>query len=862
VGQQVSRQLGQSGQALIMAVLVMLVLVALGGFFVALLALQANQAARDVAMIAARELAETGLQYASGRLANSPEGADWRPAQTYYDKGNGRFEITISYTPGSGDAYSSRYIRIESTGRLYKVKPAAWAATTAAQRQRQAKEIEEALDPFARRTIIGFKPIGITDYLRFVTNADERTEPSALGTRLQAKGLPYLTFLRGPIRVQGDLTWYGPVHVELSAAGVPWNVEVAGRIRHDASALGANGESLVCVEAGTQVARVFPSDSGVFTTLRGRYRDGLRADDAEGFPRWVSRFEPPDISEQRYLALTRDSGVWKQDRSDSDKWYNTGWYPNPADPNDGVAPGILIDNKDDIQFSHDYEALRENLMGLRPEYSDAPRNRLYTPPGVEVVLDPGEASDPTTARVILVRHDQGFYRPNPTASDRLGRVSSIVVPYPRNGVIYAQGNVRIRGMLPPRTFGDPQAKYYAEDNRRHFSLTVVSGGTIYIEGNIITPRTADPTLPIERDSKIALLARDSVVLNTTRFQGASLVQGRLAASGQAEDEPYEVAVDQPLEFEFALGSRLSEALAAEQKDLQMLLLHSAAPAMPPGAAVETAVQLLFNHEGLDKRDGRFDWSLCQPANPDGTPRVANPLWTHDPVSGMWFGRYYYFFSPTANTNMLNESRAIAPVQEARSLEIFDLSGDCLHPSGGRSYLVERAGPFGEPEPGVVQRLRFEVPSTSQGRYWLYNLAFQPLDIRVEALIYAQRGSWFVIPGKSFTSKTIPGAPADFPGADEPLDMRVTISGAVSESIPAPVADVAAWTALWRGSDEHFTEFTDLPGDTRPVGYAERQLEYVYDPGLCSLLDSRDASGPLLLPHLPVGAGLILFGERI
>jgi len=849
-----------------MAVLVMLVLVALGGFFVALLGLQANQAARDADMIAARELAETGLQYASERLADSPEGADWRPAQTYYDKGNGRFEITVSYTPGSGDAYSSRYIRIESTGRLYKVKPAAWIPTSAAERQRQAREIEDALDPFSRRTIIGFKPIGITDYLRFVTNADGRTEPSALGTRLQANSLPYLTFLRGPIRVQGDLTWYGPVRVELNAAGVPWNVEVAGKIRYDASALGTNGESLVCAGVGDQVKRVFPSDSGVFTTLRGRYRDGLRADDADGFPRWVSRFEPPEISEQRYLALTRDSGVWKQDKSDSDKWYNTGWYPNPADPNDGVAPGILIDNKDDIQFSHDYEALRQNLMGLRPEYWDAPRNRLYTPSGVEVVLDAGDPSDPTTARITLVRHDQGFYRPNPTASDRLGRTSSIVVPYPKNGVIYAQGNVRIKGVLPPRTFGDPQAKYYAEDNRRHFSLTVVSGGTIYIEGNIITPRTADPTLPIERDSKIALLARDSVVLNTTRFQGASLVQGRLAASGETEDEPYEVGVDQPLEFEFALGSRLSELLAAQQTDLQMLLLHSAAPAMPSGAAVETAVQLLFNHEGLDRRDGRYDWSVCN------TLPVANPVWAFDPLSHMWFGRYYYFFSPMANLANANESRAIAPVQEAKSLKIFDLSADCVHParptppqqvSGDRSYLVDRAGLFGEPEPGVVQRLRFEVPPTSQGRYWLYNLAFQPLDIRVEALVYAQKGSWFVIPGKPFTSKTIPGAPADFPGPDEPLDMRVTISGAVSESIPAPVADVAAWTALWRGSDEHFGRFTDLPGDeTRPAGYGERQLEYVYDPGLCSLLDSRDASGPLLLPHLPVGTDLILFGERI
>jgi hypothetical protein len=886
----VKRPVGQSGQALIIAVLVMLVLAALGGYFVALLAQQAHQAAKESDLIAVREIAEAGLRFASNQLSESPEGADWRPSQPFYDIGDGRCEIAVSFTPGQGDPYSARFIKIESTGRLYQQKPAARAAT-AEEREREA---EAALNPFTRRTVVGFKPIGISDYVRFVTNRDNLGEPTALGVPLQVSSLPYLTRFWGPVRVQGDLTWCGPARLELGTpsewSAAPWNVEVAGLIRNDPLAIGADGVSLVCAaleDTASLVQESHPATGALFTTLKGRYRDGVRAEDAEGFARWASRFEPPQVSEKRYLALTRDSGVWKQDQSDRDasdnaRQYNTGWYPNPDDPaGDGVAPGIFIDNREDIQFSHDREALRQNLMGLRSEYWDAPRNRLYTPPGVEIALDPGvdDPINPQPPRITLARHDQGFYRPNLSGPEKLGRVSTIVIPFPKNGVIYAQGNVRIRGTLPARTSGDPQSAYYVDDNKRHFSLTVVSGGTIYIEGSILTPLTVGLTKDAEgnddpaRDSKIALLAADSVVLNTTRFQGASLVQGQLA-SGQGEGYvPYEAAVDHALEFEFSLGAQLGEMLAGTQKlqlQLQLLLLHAGAPAAPPGAGGETVVQLLLNHLGnLTARDGRFDWSVCSQQSPLKDP--AEALWTYDHALHNYTLQYYYWFSPSANVNSVNESRAIAPILEGKSLVIFDPTGTCLHPlqtppatpDQQSSYLVKLDGKFGAAEPGVLQRLRFEVPPTSQNAYWLYNLAIQPLDIRVEALVYAQSGSWFVIPGQPFTTEAVPGAPDGFPGANEPLDIRVTVHGAVSENRAAALGDVVAWTQRWRGSDENFDAFTELPSDeTNQVGFSLRQLEYRYDPELRSLLNSGDPGGPLRLPHLPACPGYIVFGERI
>lgn len=79
--------------------------------------------------------------------------------------------------------------------------------------------------------------------------------------------------------------------------------------------------------------------------------------------------------------------------------------------------------------------------------------------------------------------------------------------YPENGVILAAGNVRIRGMLPPSVPGG-----------REYNLTVVSGGTIYIEGNILTPRDyLGLGLNDPRNTHIALLAKDHVCLNTTQF---------------------------------------------------------------------------------------------------------------------------------------------------------------------------------------------------------------------------------------------------------------------------------------------------------------------------------------------------------
>ena len=76
--------------------------------------------------------------------------------------------------------------------------------------------------------------------------------------------------------------------------------------------------------------------------------------------------------------------------------------------------------------------------------------------------------------------------------------------WPTNGTLFAEGNVRIRGQVT----GAPN------------SLTVVSGGNLYIEGSVGVDTAYDPTATDATNGarkKLMLLARKNVVVNPTRL---------------------------------------------------------------------------------------------------------------------------------------------------------------------------------------------------------------------------------------------------------------------------------------------------------------------------------------------------------
>jgi len=99
--------------------------------------------------------------------------------------------------------------------------------------------------------------------------------------------------------------------------------------------------------------------------------------------------------------------------------------------------------------------------------------------------------------------------------------------YPENGVILAAGNVRVKGTLPLSYPNTTTTNVWAGNitpGDRDYNLTIVSGGTIYLEGNILTPKDVAPALFTPaydldevHNTHVALLAKDHVCLNPTQF---------------------------------------------------------------------------------------------------------------------------------------------------------------------------------------------------------------------------------------------------------------------------------------------------------------------------------------------------------
>ena len=795
-----TRRRGESGQALIVAVLLMLVVAAVAGVFIAVVVLQLSRAARQSDVIRARQYAQAAVRYAQYNLLNSPEGAGWRPASSTSNFGSGNWQLTVSYRPAPGDPYS-QFVKIEAVGR-------------------------PSDNPLVPRRAVAYVPIGITDHVRWVTNHDGSPAITDLGVPLQVvSGQPaYRTDIVGPLRVNGDLQWHSRVHIALNTTDPTYlradTVSIAGDITY-AQDPNFPPSAAVSVDGGADQT-IYPSADANFTALNGRYRDRRQTNDAAGSPRWVRRLDPPDLLRTRYLDLTRNTGYWRQDQSDGNRWYKTGYYVTPVEQGDG----IYVDNSADIQFGNDYDALRDNLMGRTALYWDDPGKLNYDPPGAEVELHPTD--DPGNPHgglpyVRITRHDAGFYQPSPGAPTSLQPLSTVDVPYPRDGVIFLLGNAKVRGTLPPRA-GSPGSQYYVDANNRYYHLTIVSMGHIYIESSLLSPLRAGLTANAAEDSKLALLARGSVVLNATRMGMRPVLHPYSMLNGC-----YEIQPGQPFEAWYTPAG-------TPPAGLKLLLWHAGAdnPATT-GPAGQAIMNLLINYPNAAlPNSGRFDWSL-------GGAQTT----TGDPDS-------YYLFRPPPTWTANNTTNAVAPEREALPASGAGYNKTItLDP-----YLVNRAGNPGAPEPGVSQRIRIETPFDTARNYWLYNMAVQGTDVEVDALIYAQTGSWFVLPGAWFNDDPNPlpaGTDPSFPGYHEPLDIKVTVNGAISEGRAAPLGDALDWVSKWRGSDENWDNAT---------GTSSRGLNYNYDPSLRVALDPTDPASPPALPGLPVSPMLLAYGEHM
>ncbi|RLE09740.1 hypothetical protein DRJ00_03385, partial [Candidatus Aerophobetes bacterium] len=142
---------------------------------------------------------------------------------------------------------------------------------------------------------------------------------------------------------------------------------------------------------------------------------------------------------------------------------------------------------------------------------------MYTGTGTLVVLDGNGATSGTAGQVGI---DDGGTEADATAGDDIIEGSEWR-PYPSNGIIYSPGNLRVLGMI-----GDDNGTPSNPDDDTSYNLTIVSGGTIYIEGNLLRGTAG---------SSLALLAKDWVVLNPTHIFTGGYFTGTLEFETYGEE---------------------------------------------------------------------------------------------------------------------------------------------------------------------------------------------------------------------------------------------------------------------------------------------------------------------------------------
>jgi hypothetical protein len=1013
------------GQTIVIALLVLLLLAFLGGLFATIVTHNLANAARSNRVQTADYYAEAGIRFANDQLTDSLDGADWRPplqAQlgdgtnntpnvlprdtyalarynaikgtlrtfatvandpdrdyliqgfTRYNIGGGRYLLRVTYDPiglnnqdntSTTNPYTdprARYIKIESVGREGAVDPNDPTTYTNVPRTQ------------LNATLVQYKAIGITDYARFETNPDNRSDVMPLGvasqydpnakelvtpgvfdfdfaaggvTGLEQYAIPtvygasnaYIStggqFLPDPnaggtdaagvtsvagggsIHVNGSVRFFGENVLYLSnnatnSGTFGDTAEVAGSLLLDnytpgpaATELTTGQDAQLIVNpptTGTAPATDYvapTNDTNGFNTLGGKVRDGNSGTDVTGQPRNVNRLEPPTLDTvnpvtnlPRYASIAKNATprVTENTASGTPATYaaNSAAY--------GYGQSIYIDNSTDVQHESTsivggYTLVDEWLHRAGADSATGGKGgwvaNFYRPPGVDIVI--GRQTAGFTANnnpvsfygIRMTRSDTdgagsliGWKNPDGTTISGVNgdgnTQSTMTVSYkslnasndltaaanpanPNNDVIiYAEGNVRVHGVVSAVS-GDTATTYGATDDQLPRHITIVTDGTAYIDGSILRGN---------EQSSVTVLAHDYVCVNTTQFLAGPIV----------DENPY--GTTPPGAFVGDLSLRALDFGASDELLIQELSLVPASGQNPhlyisggPGAAGNVAAD-------FDLLDSRTGGNLTNTANAPFTnlspylPGAPQPTPFFGLFSSAGAGQPSIFRTTFDLGTVLNN----LPESEVVDLAIRrDQGGDAI--LGGldtQDFVLERA-------------------------------AVLPMNIRIEATLFAQTRSFFVIPGEWFntdTTDTLNNYVANnprpnmlgqvqnatdvqdkdrFPFFGQPIDMKVTIDGSVSEARPADISAQSAWMTKWgwipqyrgglNGNNGMTTETTGRTefNTTNPLGIG---LQIVYNPLAGFPYDGghylrTDLYGRPLpyAPKLPVCTGLLYAGQN-
>ena len=666
----------------------------------------------------------------------------------------------------------------------------------------------------------------------------------------------------------------------------------------------------------------------------------------------VAVLEAPDIEAveentgiMRYRALTRDSGtIVRADVADPRNGVrvgdavNTGLY--------GQGRGIYIDNSDDLQFvgadgKSQLDLLEQDWLQRLSDarYSrDSGWNALYTtytPPGVEIEFFHSEEAVLATSTtgtysdtpsdnpgvlwwpnhvdgepgIKITRYDRRWRRADPGHVGEDSGRNVIVLDYPQfaNQVIMAEGNVRVSGILPPALRQAPDGEG-REVLLRDYNVTLVSMGTIYIDGQLLTPqdlygrspshvvgpRGATDPVQDEDNSHVALLARDAVCLNPTQLV-PQMTSGMVAA---AADDPANPAMsEQHWELYPDSGSRAFS------------LWRFGRPSDPGNDYAGVRVNLVALHTGADPGPSGMGMTVYNYSQP--TPAQPYPF----AGAGASWDPYTFIFVPPGALLPHVNAPAPRPFASTAIAPNWQLPGSTPYyqfpRSGGRDWpdMPFNITDYVDTAPGArnAVALSHRDPQIGAGStpYWLKKWKIEEatwrdvngysvpgfwfprgaINARVNALIYAQRGSWFVIPGDYF----IPGAGAldfDGDGQIDPIEClyssrfrrynyNITVRGTITAERTASLDAVQDWSMKWA-----YPEYSDTSGRLTlrwgTISYEfEERFRMNRDQALTSLSGPDNnirgpsptatatyspASNLPKLPCLPVSPTLLYYGE--
>ncbi len=829
------------------------------------------------------------------------------------------------------------------------------------------------VDRTESRKMTAFASIGIIETAWFFTAKYRGSAPAEIGfpresglmyegvpvqvpvqmgapTRMYTFGNPPM-LLRSPISFGGSLYSNAPllVHGDVTAnlnfaLGDSWSV--AGDIKgaDDQARLNivraawnvAGGVwQTTNVSLGNNTNPSLDNRNPAFGTQGGVLKDGLPEIDGEGFSRGVAYKAPPSILRvdaetglNRYVLLTRESGRF---------------VGNGGDGRFGHGGGVYVDNFDDRQMRIDEDGRveagsTESLFNdwLNPNAPNGSwKGPFYTPRGafMQLVADGFYIvrDAKATGRRRTWRNRDGSDTNSSVIRYRLGYVGG--VPYivntftpganinsanptfsagvPFNGIVYFEGNLRVRGVIPT----DHQ-------------LTIVSNATIYVEGSITKGLPVDAAgnrINQPSRSMLMLAAKDYVAINTSQFFGPGIgdVEEVLEQSGAVSWNPVKMELgggtltlrmEELLDPSTSANPALWRPYAMDYRefvdpapgantgtaiDATLLLAHS----MEDGGAPYSFVSLDVN-ASLTTPTFLFPMSASnaatnQPPYVNGYVTPGYTIPNYIPMYGLgaepWqrFAKFEQIGFPVVRqaSATLTSSTIVANAPEGTYRLMLQATNDL-------TFRPNQVGPGGT------------------NAWYLARAALIPHDVRIEASMFAEEGSVFVIPGPPFNPNpndrrdaydaaiagylsqglgaaqaraqadsdrlSSAGAFPEMPFFGEAPDVRVTILGAVSENMPPPISQQAEWLRKWGWIPRKLAATGRLiPKSHVPDGYDIRDtgpdrfvpnLVVVYDLTLATArVGGFDNANPLVrtdglgralppLPRLPVSPTLAFFGE--